>query len=240
MRKIITLSLGDLKNIRRDGILMLSLLGPLLLAPLLRFGLVPFTGLLQELTGLDLSLHYPFIMSFLALLTPMLLGIMAGFLILDERDANILTYFAITPLTKTGYFYYRILAPVVLGFGMTYLLIAFVGLTELNYLKLFPVILMASLEAPMLALFLGSFAANKVEGLAYSKAMGITFMAPLAGYLVESKWHLLAGIFPPYWVTQAFLAAGGGEGYAFYTLGGLLVHALAIHALVRKFAAKAS
>jgi fluoroquinolone transport system permease protein len=240
MRKIITLSLGDLNNIRRDGILILSLLGPILLAPLLRFGLVPFTGLLQGLVGLDLSLHYPIIVSFLALLTPMLVGILAGFLILDERDENILTYYAITPLTKTGYLFYRTLAPVVLGFGMTYLLIAFVGLTELNYLRLFPVIFMASLEAPMLALFLGTFAANKVEGLAVSKAMGITFMAPLAGYLVESNWHLLGGLFPPYWVTQAFLAAGGGEGYVFYTVVGLFVHVLAIYILVRKFAARAS
>jgi fluoroquinolone transport system permease protein len=240
MRKMITLSLGDLKNIRRDGILILSLLGPVLLAPVLRFGLGPFTGFLQDLVGLDLSLHYPFIMSFLALLTPMMLGILAGFIILDERDENILTYYAITPLTKTGYLLYRILAPVVLGFGLTYLLLAFVGLTELNYLRLFPVIFMASLEAPMLALFLGAFAANKVEGLAVSKAMGITFMAPLAGYLVESNWQLLAGLFPPYWVTQAFLAAGGGEGYVFYTLGGLLVHGLAIWILVKKFAARAT
>lgn len=240
MRKIISLSLGDFKNIGRDGILIMSLLGPVLLAPLLRFGLVPFTGLLQDLAGLDLSPHYPFIMSFLALLTPMMLGMLAGFLILDERDENILTYYAITPLTKTGYLLYRILAPVVLGFGLTYLLLAFVGLTELNYLKLFPVIFMASLEAPMLALFLGAFAANKVEGLALSKAMGITFMAPLVGYLVDSNWQLVAGFFPPYWVTQAFLAAAGGEGYLFYTLGGLALHVLAICLLLRKFAARAS
>lgn len=92
----------------------------------------------------------------------------------------------------------------------------------------------------MLALFLGTFAANKVEGLALSKAMGITFMAPLAGYLVEGNWHLLGGFFPPYWVTQAFLAAGGGDGYVFYTVGGLFVHALAVCVLVKKFAARAS
>ncbi len=240
MRKIITLSISDFKNIRRDGLLIMSLLGTVLFAAAMRYGMPPLKDFLVSAAAFDLTEHYAFAMSFVVLMTPMMLGLLAGFILLDERDENILAYYAVTPLTKTGYFYYRMASPVVLGFFLTFLLLRFVDLTEVNYVRLIPVIFMASLEAPMFALFLGAFAANKVEGLAISKALGITFMAPLAGYLVASDWHLLAGIFPPYWVTQAFLAAEGSGRYAFYTGVGLAFHLLVVYVLLKKFTARAS
>lgn len=242
MKMILSLTLGDIKNIRRDGMLLMTLLAPLLLAAVLRLGVPPLRELVLAAAGFDISEHYPFAMGFLALMTPMMLGIMAGFILLDERDENLLSYYAVTPLTKAGYFFYRISAPVILGFFLTFVLLGFVGLAPLNYARLIPVVFMASLEGPMFALLLGVFAANKVEGLAISKALGVTFMAPLAGYLLESNWHLLAGIFPPYWVTQAFLAAGGPNWgwYIFYTGAGLILHLLAVWVLLKKFASRSS
>ncbi len=241
MKKILALSLGDLKNIRRDGLLIMSLLAPLLLAAAMRFGIPPLRDFLVTAAAFDLAEHYAFAMSFLALMTPMMVGFLSGFILLDERDENLLAYYAVTPLTKSGYFYYRMSFPVVLGFFLTFLLVSIVGLTEVHYLKLIPVVFMASLEGPMFALILGAFAANKVEGLAISKALGVIFLAPLAGYLLENNWHLLAGVFPPYWVTQAFLAAGSAPGwYTFYTLTGLLIHILAVWALLKKFTVRAT
>lgn len=241
MKKILSLSLGDVKNVRRDGLLVISLLAPLLLAGVMRFGIPPLRDFLVDFAAFDIAEHYAFAMSFLVLMTPMMLGFMTGFILLDERDENLLSYYAVTPLTKIGYFYYRISIPVIMGFFLSFLLVRLVNLTQVDYLKMIPVVFMASLEGPMYALLLGAFAANKVEGLAISKALGIIFAAPLAGYLLESRWHLLAGIFPPYWVTQAFLAAGENSGwYYFYTFAGLLIHILAVLALLKKFAARAS
>jgi fluoroquinolone transport system permease protein len=236
VKKVLSLALGDLKNIRRDGLLLLSLLAPLLFAATMRFGLPLLRDFLFQRTGLDLAEHYSFAMSFLTLMTPMMLGLLAGFILLDERDENLLNYYAVTPLTKTGYFLYRMAAPVIMGFFLAFLLVGLVGLAPVHYGKLVPVVLMASLEGPMFALILGAYAANKVEGLALSKALGISFLAPLAGYLLESRWHLLAGLFPPYWVTQAFLASSQSQAwYAFYTGTGLLYHLLVVYALLRKF-----
>lgn len=46
----------------------------------------------------------------------MLLGILAEFIILDERDDHLLEYYAITPLQKSGYLGYRLLMPVIISF----------------------------------------------------------------------------------------------------------------------------
>ena len=50
---------------------------------------------------------------------------------------------------------------------------------------------MASLQAPMMVLYLGAFAANKVEGMAYGKGFGlglglpqrqVSLLKPLSGW----------------------------------------------------------
>ena len=92
----------------------------------------------------------------------------------------------------------------------------------------------------MMALFLGVFAANRIEGLALSKAFGIFLLVPLPGYLVESPWQLIAGILPPYWVSKSFLAGmEGGALFGIYTVTGLLIHVVYIHLLLGRFNKKA-
>ncbi len=240
MRKILALTRGDVKNISRDPLLILSILGPLLLGLVMRFGLPLAADILRAETGFELTEHYDFIVSFLLLFTPMMLGILAGFVILDERDDQILAYYAVTPLTKTGYFIYRTTAPFLMGFFFSFLLLALIPQVELNFLLLIPAILMASLQAPIFTLLLGSFAENKVEGMALSKGLGIIFLTPVVGYLVDSNWQLLAGVFPPYWVSKAFLASLGGEGYWFYVGAGILVHLFFLVVLLRKFSRRAN
>ena len=226
LRKFRGLLAGDMLNIGRDPILLFASIAPVILTVVLRF-LVPFiSGLLMKYLGFDLSPHYPLVMSFFILLPAMLFGTVIGFTIVDERDENVLIYYAVTPLSGGGYLLYRLLLPMVLGFLSAYLIAGFTGLISCNFLMLTPVALLASLEAPLFVLFLGSFAANKVEALTISKGSGLLDMAPVAGYLLPAPWHFLAGIFPPYWVAKAFIAgyAGDYSAYRLYLAGGLIVH----------------
>ncbi len=96
---------------------------------------------------------------------------------------------------------------------------------------------MASIEGPLLALFLASVADNKVQGLALGKLAGFFFIGPFITLFVESNWHFLGGLSPAYWVTQAYLSGLQGSAmYAFYLGAGMLLHLGLLWLLLRCFA----
>lgn len=236
MKRLLLLSLGDLKNISRDPMLSIVLISPLLLALVLKAVLPVAAAAAWAKLSFDLTVHYPFIISMTFPFVPMLVGMLAGLMILEDLDENILAYFAVTPVSKAGYLAYRLTAPVFLSFILSVVMVWIIGLVPVNYPRLILVLLMASLEAPMMALFLGAFASNRIEGLALTKAFGIFLLAPLPGYLLASPWRLAAGILPPYWVSMSFLAGVEGSPlFGIFIAAGLLVHAVYIYPLLGRF-----
>lgn len=235
-KRFVALARGDARNITRDGILLLVTLAPLILAAVIRWGVPPLAEYLRQRTGFDLSQHYPFLIGFLTLVPPMMFGMVTGFILLDERDEEILTYISVTPMSRSGFVWYRMAGPVLVSFAFFLIFLRFTGLVPPDPVRDLPVAMLVALEAPLLTLFLAAFAANKVEGLALVKVTGIMFLAPFAGYFIPSRWQLLAGIFPPYWVTKAFVVGDRvGSGFWWYVLGGLLIHGAYLAWLAGRF-----
>lgn len=233
------LSLGDLRNVVRDPMLVMVFIAPVLITVVLKAGLPFSSAVVSERLGFDLTVHYPFIISMAIPFIPMMVGMMAGFIILEDLDDNLLSYYAVTPVSRAGYILYRMTAPALLSFLFTLGVVLITGFVEVNFLRVMPVLIMASLEAPMIALFLGAFAANRIEGLALSKVIGIFLVAPLPGYLTESPWRLMAGVLPPYWVSSSFLTSmEPGPLFAVYTAAGLIFHAGYIYLLLGRFSRK--
>jgi len=234
MKKFITLVRNDLKNVSRDNFLVLIYCIPLLIAGLLRFGIPYATVLLSR--WVDLTEHYVFIMSFLVFLTPSFVGMVMGFMLLDDRDEDILSYMAVTPLSKGGYLLYRIIGPVIISFVMMYVTLFIANLTPIPVIRLIPIGIMAALAAPVLALMLAAFADNKIEGLAIYKLSSLIFLAPFAGYFIESDWQYIAGILPPFWVLKSFLACYRPfTGYWLFIVIGFVVHGIYIYLMLRRF-----
>ncbi len=237
--KAIRLSLfaADARSVLRDGTSMLFMVIPLLTAVLFRFGAPAAADLLHRGAGFDLTLHYGLITGMAMILAPLMLGTVAGFMIIDDRDDGILHALAVTPLSRGGYcahkiglttavcFLYALSYPLIIGLGPTAPVGAWIAAA-----------FMASLEAPAAALFLGAMAGNKVEGLALSKVMNFVNVSPLIGYLVTSPWNYLAGIFPPFWVAHIWVRADRGvDSLWIVTLAGLAVHIFWLGALLRLF-----
>src|SRR5690554_6030134 len=128
MKRVLALAGGDFKNIVRDPVLFIITLIPVFFVLLVRFGLPAARVLL--LPYFDLSEHYAFIMSFLIFMTPAMYGTVLGFVLLDERDENILTVISVTPLMKPGYIAYRLLSPAVISFIFSYSVIILSGLVK--------------------------------------------------------------------------------------------------------------
>ncbi len=190
----------------------------------------------------DLAPHYPFLVGIFSIVPAMLVGMILGFILLDERDEDLITYFTVTPLGRGGYLVYRLAAPQVLSIAVAAVMLPII-VTGIVRFPLWPslgIAAMASLQAPMMVLYLGAFAANKVEGLAYGKAFGLLFAGPIAGYLIPGRLKYLAGIIPPFWVSEAYLAMlrnAWGE-YVICILMGVMTHAAWMILLFRRFRKK--
>lgn len=236
MKKVMALTYADLKNISRDSTLILLLLAPVLILFFLSLGLPLISGVLLEKYSFDLSIHYVFILSFFCLMPSMLFGLLVGFTILDERDEEIITYIAVTPLGKKGYFIYKILFSSLLSLIFFFIMINTAGLSYMSLQYSIGIALMVALEAPIHAIFLAAFAENKVEGLAFSKISGLMFIAPFVAYFVKSDLQYIAGLLPPFWVTKAFFASQQGEdSFWLFLLIGIILHIIFILLLLKRF-----
>lgn len=234
MKKIIALSYNDLKNIIREPMLLLLMAGPFMMSVAVRW-IIPFLEP-YLITYIDLKAYYPLIAGFMLIFIPMLLGILTGFLLLDERDDHVFMTLIVTPLAKSGYLAYRILLPTVISFLYTLLILPSIDLVRVDFITIVPIAFLTAFEAPLAALYLVVFAGNKVEGLALSKALGIFMIAPLVGYFMDSKLKLLAGIIPFYWPVMALVIGNYTSlDYWIHIILGLFIHLIFLTIFLKRF-----
>lgn len=236
LKLLLTLGPVDARSVWRDSLLQWMLVIPVLPALVVRWGVPELTCWLQSEYAFDLTPYYPLIMSFFLLFIPMLVGIVIGFLLIDERDDHTLAALRVTPLRLTDYLAYRIALPLLLSIVLTAICFPLAGLVEFPLLPLLLLALMSGLEGPIAALVLAVFASNKVVGLALFKGFSIFFFAPLAVFFVDSNWQLLAGIMPTYWPVKAFWQLYSQQpDWPIYFIAGLLVHGGVLVLLLQKF-----
>ena len=210
---------------------------PLFLALLFRFA-VPWVrdGILQQF-NFDIQPYYPLLMSYgFIIATPLLFGVVIGFLLLDERDDQTLKALQVTPLPLSGYLAYRITIPIILSVVLTVLMYPIAGLVPFSTTHLIAVSLLAAPLAPIFALFMATFAANKVQGFALMKGVGVVLILPVLAYFIESNWQLALGIVPTYWPIKLYwmLYAGETGGWIYFVVG-LVYQALMLALLLRRF-----
>ena len=226
----------DVKSVRRDSMLRWLVGMPIALALLTRWGVPIVTSWLADRYAFDLRPYYPLVMSLLLLMVPMLVGCVVGFLLLDQRDDRTLTALQVTPLTIGGYLLYRTAVPMVLSVAMMMVSIALADLVTMRVIPALLAALQAAPLAPLYALFVGAFAANKVQGFALMKATGVLAWAPLLAYFVTSGWQVAFGIDPLYWPVKVFWMLEAGEPSTWvYYLVGLAYQSALVMLLLRRF-----
>ncbi len=236
MKHTLALAWLDLRNIYRESMLLVIALVPLFVTLLVRFGLPPLTAWSAG-QGFDLAPHTGFIQAYLLLFPAMMLGMAMGYVLLDERDEQVLSYVSVTPLGKSGYLRYRLLSPVAGGVVYALVLPLLLGMGWKTTLVLSPAALLAGMQAPLFVLAMGAFAGDKVEGLALAKVLSVVFLAPIVAYVPGAPWKWLCLVIAPAWVTECALAGlrGAWGATAFYFVGGVLVLGGWLLVLARRF-----
>lgn len=227
----------DLRNVRRDPLLRWLVVLPLVAALAARWLLPSLLAQVEAFMQIPLLPYYPPFMAYaLLLLGPMLAGVVVGFLLLDQRDDRTLYALQVTPLSLNNYLAYRLALPVLIGMFLSLIALPLSGLVRLNLFYLLAVALAAAPMAPLFALFLAAFAANKVQGFAIQKGLGAVMLPPVIAYFVPAPWHWLFGLVPTYWPAQVLWQATSGSGQLWLYLGlGLLVQGLLLWLLLRRF-----
>lgn len=207
-------SLGpiDLRNIRRDGMVSWMVFIPLLMAALMRWGVPPLNARLLERYDFDLTVYYPVLLAYFFIgMCPMVLGVVIGFLLLDEKDDQTLTALQVTPLPLNSYILYRVMIPIILTVGLMFVIFPLADLTPFDLRTILLSAIAAAPMAPMLALFLASVAQNKIQGFALMKLTGIVLFVPIVAYFAPSGWEPAFGIFPTYWPMKVYWLLYAGE-----------------------------
>lgn len=223
-----TLIEADSRLLWRDPLLGWILALPIGLALLLRPLIPRVHDALVTAAGFDLTPYYPLVMGGYLMTAPGMVGMVIGFLLLDERDARTLTALRTTPLSMRQYLAYRIAVPLLLGTASTLIGYPLIGLVPLRLSTLLPIAIVAGLSAPLLALVLAIAAPNKVAGFAVVKVMNAVNLLPIVAYFVPLPLQFMAGIFPTYWPMRAFWSASASESYGAYLVIGTVVAGFAL------------
>ncbi len=215
----------DLKNVQRDSMLVWLPLMPPLVALLARWGIPALTDWLRAQVGFDLTPYHLLIMSFFMPFPAGFVGVITGFLLLDERDDRTLTALMVTPMPLAGYLAYRLSAPLIVSMAVAMITYPLVGILPLPWMILLPIALLSGCAAPILAVVLASLAENKVAGLALQKMLGTLLFLPVVAYFLPEPWQWLAGVFPTYWPMKVFWLAAAGQPYLLPLSLGMIINA---------------
>jgi fluoroquinolone transport system permease protein len=225
----------DLKNVRRDSMLLWIPLIPLMVALLFRIATPELETYTRTEFDLDIREYYPLLMSTFLMISPTMVGVIVGFLLLDERDDRMLTAMLVTPIPLSSYLIYRISVPIVLGIGMTLIGFPIAGLVSIPIGSLLLIAILGSLSGPIMALVLATFAENKVAGFAVMKMVNAILMFPTLAFFLKSDWQVLAGIIPAYWSLKVFWLAAEGDSFLIYFVVGIILNVAAIFLLLKRF-----
>ena len=226
----------DARNVARDSMLRWIVVFTPALGLLFRFAVPQIADAVDRRFGFDLVGHYPLLMSFLPLIAAGMTGTVVGFLLLDQRDDQTMPALLVTPLSLGGYLWYRLGGLMILSAVFGAVMASLAGLSETTPLQIGVTAVTAAPLAPIYALFLGTFAANKVQGFALAKVAGVVLVPCVVSYFVTGPWQSVFGLVPHYWALKVFwLFDEGATGAALvHALVGVVWQAVLLRLLVRR------
>lgn len=193
---------NDLKQIMRDPIMAALMFAPLFLITVFKLIVVLLVPFILTRTEFDTSPYMNYVFVFVIIICEALLGIVTGFMMIDERDGHISELMSVTPLGREGYLFNRLLFAAVSSFIYSLLGYYVLGIVELPIIAVLFAAFLASNYSIVIGLLIFSFADDKVKGLTFAKAINALSIFAFTD-LLSLKWlTILSWFFPPYWITQ--------------------------------------
>jgi hypothetical protein len=188
-----------MKLIFRDPVLYVLLLVPFIIISLLRFGLPALEAVFPALGPYRIVILATF-----CLVTAMFPAFIYSFIMLDEKDQDVIAVFRVLPVSSLEFLSFRLLFISVFSFVFVVLTISLTRLVSWSLARVFLVSLPVSLVAPAITLFIVGFAHNKIEGATWMKGLNFVMFLPVISYFIRGSYEYLLGILPVYWLFKIF------------------------------------
>lgn len=197
-RRFLRLLSADAMNVGRDPVLAVA--ASFCLGPVIIFAFLRDTVDAAALQAFGIAGFMRYVAPSALVLPAVLLGWVAGFLLLEDRDEGTLTAVAVTSVGKSGYFAYR---TTVAGSAVVLIVLASMPVVapEAGLATGLAIAIFVGVEAAIIAALLPTVARNRVEGLALSKVMNLAILAPLLA-VMAAPWRFVAGVVPSYWIGE--------------------------------------
>jgi fluoroquinolone transport system permease protein len=229
MNHILILSLSDLRSTFRDPIFKVLLFFPFMSFALVRWGL---PVILQQFPAV--APYSQVILMWACLQAAIMFGFIYGFLFLEEKEENIWQLIRILPVAATKLVFARLLIGLLVSTLVNFCLIRYGQIIHIPFGKELLLSFQFSLAAPFIALLLGAFSQNRIEGLAQMKIINLLLMLPALIYFVPSPWMHLTALVPTYWSYRSLEHAADNADFSLYLLTGFVIYLLTLFLLTRK------
>lgn len=234
MRYTIRLFKIGLKQILKDGMLLVLIPAPFLVGLFFKFGIPYINQWLTQQFSFSITPWYGLIDGMLICLTPMFVAMISAFLLLEERDEGVNAFYQITPAEGYSYLYARIGFPMLWAYLVTIVISAVFNISDLSVGVIFLSAIISNLTGIFLAMMVVSLANNRVEGLAFSKLMGISFLGLILIWFIPRSYFFLMAFLPSFWIGKLLM-----EGADFLSfMGGVLTCSVWIAIFTRRFIKK--
>ena len=130
MNKYLAVFRSDMKNTFRDPSLIMILCAPLLIILVLRLGFPLVLEYVPQATD-----YRKEVVSFFALMTSIMPGMIMSFILLDEKDMQLFPVIKVTPVSLSGFLATRLFVMVSLGFVMSLLVLMLNGIYDVSAIK---------------------------------------------------------------------------------------------------------
>lgn len=235
---------NDLRLVARDRLLVMLLCLVAVLAVVVRYVLpgldasLAENGILpSETTDLRFSDTFELWVVFIGLWQAALMpGTVFAFLLLDEKEDGTLVAMRVTPVPLSAYLAYRVSVPAAFAFVFALVLVPAIGFAPVAPWQLVPFAIGAATTAPVATLLIAMFAADKVQGFAFTKFGGVAGLIIIFGWFVPLPWQWLLCAFGPFAIAKGYwMAAHGAAGWWAPLLFGTALQVWATAALLRRF-----
>ncbi len=208
MNMSLKLFLIGMRQIVRDGMLLVLIPAPFMMGVALRFILPLADSILVRELSFTITPWYPLSDGLVITVAPVITAMVSAFLILDERDEETGIYHNVTPAAGRAYLIARLGYLMVWAFVSTFLVIRLFGLAATGISVLLVAALIGTLQGIIACMLVVVLAGNKVEGLAVSKLTNLLMLGLPAAWFIAAPYKYFLAFLPSFWLGELMLCAG--------------------------------
>lgn len=209
MKQIMELFQIGLRQIMRDGMLFALVLAPIMIGLFFKLAIPFVNNIIEETLSFSLLPWYGLMDGFLICLVPMLTAMISTFLLLEERDEGISAFYQVTPTAGYAYMVARVGIPMIWAIFAAIIITLICGVSGLPVSVVLCCSIISTVTGIALAMMVVTMAANRVEGLAFSKLMGMSLLGLIAVWAVPAPYDYLTAFLPSFWMGKIIVEGLG-------------------------------